>query len=256
MISKGLNIEIPKAQRRKLMQKEQYVGTVCGFNLVGYHADFCPVCGAPKEKFITSEECSARYKVVGTPVNGKVTRLNSVPTLGFEHAAYRIETGGKTFWIDCPSCFDTSLKPVDAIMFTHHHFLGASNQYRGFFNSQVRIHKLDSAHSICLAFTFDVTFTENFAEFGIEAFHIGGHTPGFTFYLFGDVLLICDYVFLKGEGMSFNPFGPQKETRACAAKINRMLKGREISTVCGWNYVADYKDWKERFDTLLDDVRK
>lgn len=233
------------------MQKEQYVCTVCGFNMVGYYPDFCPFCGAPKGKFITSAECSARYKVVDTPVNKKVTRLNSVPPLGFEHAAYRIETEGKAFWVDCPSCFDKSLKPADVITFTHHHFLGASNQYRDYFHAPVRIHKLDSAHSICLAFTFDATFTGNCIELGIETFHMGGHTPGFTCYLFEDVLFICDYVFLERNGMRFNPFGPQKETREGAVKINTVLQGRKLSTVCGWNYVVDYKDWKERFDNLL-----
>lgn len=233
------------------MQKEQYVCTVCGFNMVGYYPDFCPFCGAPRGKFITSEECSARYKVIGTPVNEKVTRLNSVPPLGLEHAAYRIETGGKVFWVDCPSSFDKGLKPADVITFTHHHFLGASNQYRDLFRASVQIHKLDSTHSICRAFTFDTAFTENFAEQGIEAFHTGGHTPGFTFYLFENILLICDYVFLEGNDMRFNPFGPQKETREGAAKINTVLQGRKLSTVCGWNYVVDYKDWKERFNNLL-----
>ncbi|MDN3513653.1 MAG: hypothetical protein NG747_04565 [Candidatus Brocadia sp.] len=46
-------------------------------------------------------------------------------------------------------------------------------------------------------------------------------------------------------------FGPQKETSACAAKINTTLQGREILKVCGWNYVVDYKEWKERFSALL-----
>ena len=63
--------------------------------MVGYHPDFCPFCAASKEKLITLEECSARHKVIGTPVNGKITRLNSFPALGLEHAAYRIETDGK-----------------------------------------------------------------------------------------------------------------------------------------------------------------
>ncbi len=236
------------------MKKEQYVCTVCGFNMVGYYPDHCPFCGAPREKFITSEECSARFKVKGTPVNGKVTRLNSVPTLGLEHAAYRVETGGKTLWIDCPSCFDTSLKRADIITFTHHHFLGASNQYREYFGSQVRIHKLDSTHSICRAFTFDITFEENFIELGVESFLIGGHTPGFTFYLFEDVLFICDYVFLKEGGMQFNPFGPQKDTRKCAVKISQTLKARKISTVCGFNYVIDYNEWEKRFNALLSEL--
>ena len=86
---------------------------------------------------------------------------------------------------------------MDVIMFTHHHFLGASNLYRQLFSSQVYIHKLDSTHRICQAFTFDKTFENNFTEGDIEAFHIDGHTPGFTFYIFEDVLLICDYVFFK-----------------------------------------------------------
>ncbi|MEE9605187.1 MAG: MBL fold metallo-hydrolase, partial [Candidatus Scalindua sp.] len=42
------------------MQKEQYVCTVCGFNMVGYYPDECPFCGALREKLITSEECAAR----------------------------------------------------------------------------------------------------------------------------------------------------------------------------------------------------
>lgn len=236
---------------RKDMRKEQYVCTVCGYNMVGYHPDFCPFCGVPKEKFITSEECSEKFKVKGTPINKKITRLNSVPALGLEHAAYRIDTDGKIFWIDCPSCFDKSLKPTSIITFTHHHFLGASNQYRDYFQSKMWIHKLDSAHSICQAFTFDVTFQKNFVERGIEAFHIGGHTPGFTLYLFEDILLICDYVFLKEGGMGFNPYGPQRETRECASKIDKILQGRKISKVCGYNYVVDYRDWKERFSYLL-----
>lgn len=181
------------------MQKEQYVCTVCGYNIVGYYPDFCPFCGASKEKFITDEECSEKYKVVGTSVNRKVIRLNSVPALGLEHAAYHIEKEEKTFWIDCPSCFDKSLKPTDAILFTHHHFLGASNLYRDFFHAQVRIHTLDSTHTICNAFTFDITFNENFIEQGIQAFHIGGHTPGFTCYIFNDTFFICDNVFLTNK---------------------------------------------------------
>ncbi|GAB61044.1 MAG: MBL fold metallo-hydrolase [Candidatus Jettenia sp.] len=233
------------------MQEEQYVCIVCGYNMVNYHPDFCPFCGAPKKKFITSEECSTRFKVEGTLINEKVTRLNSVPPLGLEHAAYRIETGGKVFWVDCPSCFDRNLKTADVITFTHHHFLGASNQYRNFFHSQVWIHTLDSSHNICRGFTFDTTFKENFVRSYIEAFHIGGHTPGFTLYFLEDVLFICDYVFFKKTDMQFNPFGPQEETKQCAATINNVLQGRRINNVCGFNYVAEYRDWRERFDRLL-----
>jgi len=229
------------------MEREQYVCLVCGFNMIGFHPDNCPFCGASKRHFITSQQCSDRYRVVGTPVNAKVTRLNSHPPLGLEHAAYRIETDSGPCWIDSPSSFDSSLKPAEAIFFTHHHFLGASNLYREHFPAEVHIHHNDSVHEICRPFSFDVTFTENFSRHGIEAFHVGGHTPGFTFYIFEDLLFICDYVFLDGDGMRYNPFGPAGETVAGGCRIREILEGRRLSTACGYNYVIAYDDWKRRF---------
>jgi len=230
------------------MDKEQYVCLVCGFNMIGFHPERCPFCGASARHFITAAECSSRFKVVSTPVNGKVTRLNSLPALGIEHAAYRIETGRGACWIDCPSCYDASLEQTDAIFFTHHHFLGASNLYREHFKAQVRIHQRDSVHAICRPFTFDATFEDSFVHQGIEAFPIDGHTPGFTLYIFEDVLLICDYVFL-GEGvMKFNPFGPADRTIAGGERIGKILDGRTLSFACGYDYVIDYAEWKDRFD--------
>ena len=229
----------------------QYVCTICGFNMIGYYPEYCPFCGAPNTVFLTSEECSNRYSVKGTPVNKNVLRLNSVPKLGLEHSAYRVTTDEKTYWIDCPSCFDNSLSPVDDIIFTHHHFLGASNQYRQLFSSKVRINKLDSVHKISQAFTFDDFLKNNFIENGIEAFHVDGHTPGFMFYIFKDLLFICDYVHIYRDKMIFNPFGPKKKTAAGGQKINEIIKNKDIKTVCGFDYVQDYPEWKEKFDLLI-----
>jgi hypothetical protein len=233
------------------MMEVQYVCTVCGYNMVGYYPEVCPFCGASRSKFITSGDCSAKFKVRGIRVNEKVTCLNSVPSLGLEHAAFRIEAEENSIWIDCPSSFNKDLKPVDTILFTHHHFLGASNQYRALFGSKVWIHEKDSADSICRGFTFDVAFRENFVNTGIQAFHIDGHTPRFTFYIFEDILFICDYVFLMEQGMKFNSFGPRKATREGGGEIHRLLKGREISTVCGYDYVCDFVRWMEKFTRLI-----
>ena len=230
------------------MNREQYVCLVCGFNIIGFHPANCPFCGAEQKNFITSEECSARYRVAALPVNAKVTRLNSQPALGIEHAAYRIETGQGSCWIDCPSSFDASLQKTDAIFFTHHHFLGASNLYRDLFGAQVRIHRDDAGHDICAPFSFDVTFAENFVHNGVEAHHVDGHTPGFTFYIFEDVLFICDYVFLDDDSMKYNPFGPAGLTVAGGRVIRGLIEGRQLSTVCGYNYVTGYEEWKRRFD--------
>jgi hydroxyacylglutathione hydrolase len=230
------------------MKREQYVCLVCGFNMVGFHPEVCPFCGANRKHFITAEECSARYRVMATPVSGKVTRLNSQPALGIEHASYRIETGNGACWIDCPSSFDATLEQVDRILFTHHHFLGACNLYREHYAASVQIHHDDSLHDICRPFTFDSTFTDNIVHNGIESFHVDGHTPGFTFYIFEEILFICDYVFLDGGGMKYNPFGPADRTVAGGHRIREILTGRKLSTVCGYNYVIGYDDWQRRFD--------
>jgi hydroxyacylglutathione hydrolase len=229
------------------MKKEQYVCLVCGFNMVGFYPDTCPFCGAPKKRFITMEECSTRFRVVSTPVNDKVTRLNSQPALGYEHAAYRIETGQSAVWIDCPSSFDASLLPIETILFTHHHFLGASNLYRELFSARVGIHQEDSRHGICSPFSFDDLFNRDFHHHGIEAFHIDGHTPGFTLYIFEETLFICDYVFLEDDGMKLNPFGPADRTRAGYHRIRELFADRRLATVCGFNYVIEFPEWWRRF---------
>lgn len=148
-----------------------------------------------------------------------------------------METPDKTFWIDCPSSFDQRLEPAGLLLFTHHHFLGASNQYRELFGAQVWIHKLDSVHEICRAFTFDVAFEQNFA-------------PGFTMYFFEDCLFLCDYVFLEKEYMRYNPFGPAGDTVAGGNRIREILTGKDFSWVCGVNYVVPFSGWMEKFKQM------
>ena len=65
--------------------KEQYICMKCGYNMVKYHPQLCPFCGASNENFINTEECSQKFKVVSSKVNDKISRLNSHPALGLEH---------------------------------------------------------------------------------------------------------------------------------------------------------------------------
>jgi hypothetical protein len=69
--------------------------------------------------------------------------------MGYEHAAYRVVADGTIFLIDCPSAFDRSLLQIDSIVFTHHHFLGAGNQYRELYPARAAIHEADSRHDLC-----------------------------------------------------------------------------------------------------------
>ncbi len=229
---------------------EQYVCTVCGYNMVGFHPANCPFCGAPQNKFLTAEECSRTYRVESTKVTSEVMQLRSTPRLGYEHAAYRLETGGKTFWVDCPSCFDKSLEQADTITFTHHHFLGASNMYRNHFEAVVQINGLDTENKLAERFTFDRKFSGDFSDSGLEAFHINGHTLGFTIYVYNDVLFVCDYVFSKPGSMKLNPYGPEKQTREGSKLIGAIAEAKNISYVCGYNYVEKYSQWRPKFDRL------
>ncbi|MGD1004891.1 MAG: rubredoxin-like domain-containing protein [Methanoregulaceae archaeon] len=232
--------------------KEQYVCQVCGYNMVGYLPDNCPFCGASKQKFYSCDENSARRRVNSSRVNDRVTRLNSVPELGYEHAAYRVEAEKNVFMIDCPSTYDQSVPQIDTIFFTHHHFLGASNLYRSLYPARVVIHKDDSNHDMCRGFPFDTLFSGSFTENDLSAVHLGGHTPGFTCYFFGDVLFICDYVIKEHGKWSINPYGPENETRSGLKKLLSLLIERPVKTVCGVDYVMSFPSWNAKVRPLIE----
>ncbi len=230
---------------------QQWVCLQCGYNMIGEMPDICPFCGARHDQFLSWDKVEQQYCVTSQPINDVVSQLLSVPKLGLEHAAYRIETGQGSVWIDSPSAFNRELAPVKAILFTHHHFLGACNQYRRLWNAEVWLHDLDARHRLCALFSIDQRFSDDFSVFGLNAYQIGGHTPGFTFYIYRDVLFICDYVFLQGADMRFNPYGPEQATRKNAQRIHDIVTSKPLKTVCGYNYVADFSDWLTKFEHLL-----
>ncbi|MDJ0702705.1 MAG: hypothetical protein QNJ46_05440 [Leptolyngbyaceae cyanobacterium MO_188.B28] len=231
----------------------QWVCTVCGYNMIGEMPDVCPFCGARHDTFLTWDETEQTYRVTPHRVNDYVTQLISAPHLGFEHAAYRIETDdGAAVWIDCPSAFNRDLPPVEAIYFTHKDFMGASNQYRQLWNATVHLNANDAKHPLVQRFPVDKKTDGDFTDHGIEAFHIGGHTPGFTIYLYKQVLFICDYAFPPGPDMRLNPFGPQKATRQGASRILDIVSERSLETVCGYNFTTDFQSWLENFKRLVE----
>ncbi|MFW9894944.1 MAG: rubredoxin-like domain-containing protein [Candidatus Thorarchaeota archaeon] len=230
---------------------KHYVCRNCGYNIVGYLPDNCPFCLASKNQFITAEECTKQYEIIITKVNQKVTRLNSTPRLGIEHAAYQIETNQGTVMIDCPSTFRDEINPFNIILFTHHHFLGASVLYQKHFKAEVWIHSEDSDNILTINYKFDKLFNSNFSYAEIEAFHINGHTPGFTFYIFEDVLLICDYFVGTTGNFRLNPYGPAQDTLQGAREMKSVIENYNLKYVCGVNYVIPFREWKNNFERLL-----
>ena len=230
---------------------QQWVCLTCGYNMIGEMPDVCPFCGARHDKFKTWDDTEQAYTVTPKPVTERVTQLMSEPRLGIEHAAYRIEGDGGAVWIDCPSAFNRNLAPVDHIFFTHKDFMGASNQYRAFWDCKVHIHEADAANPLAKEFPVDDKFTGDFRHGELEAFHIGGHSPGWTLYVLGDVLFACDYAFPPGDKMRLNPHGPKDATRERAHRIVEIVDSRDLKTVCGYNYVVDFADWRRDFDGAL-----
>ena len=233
---------------------EQWVCKVCGYNMIGERPDVCPFCGARHEQFVSAAQAEKTYRVTPTPVGAGVTQLLSMPRLGLEHAAYRVETDRGPIWIDCPSAFNRDLDPVDAILFTHNDFLGASNQYRALWGARVHLHALDAVHPLARDHPVDFAFDGDFRRGSLAAWHIGGHTPGFTIYIHDDVLFVCDYAFPPGAAMRLNPYGDGDATRRGGARILEIVEGRGLATVCGYNYVADFADWRDDFARALKDA--
>jgi len=58
-------------------------------------------------------------------------------------------------------------------------------------------------------------------------------------------------VFLTDAGLVFNPYGPEQETRKQARRIEEIINGKSLTTVCGYNYVAKFADWLPEFERLL-----
>lgn len=231
--------------------KPQWVCRVCGYNMIGKMPDVCPFCGEPHSVFMTWQEAEAAHRVTEIKVNQYVTQLMSVPRLGLEHATYRLETRNGPLWIDSPSALNRDLTPVKHIFFTHPDFMGACNQYRELWCAKIHLHRLDSVNPLITQFPIDDRFESDFVHEDLLAFHIGGHTPGFTIYLYEKVLFVCDYAFPADQSMQLNPYSPTEEIRSRGNRIWEISQEREVDTVCGYNYVTNFHDWLPHFERAL-----
>lgn len=234
-----------------IFRQEQYVCQACGFNMIGYFPDNCPFCGASKEIFITAKECSNRYTVVEQKVNETVTCLNSDPSFGLEHNAFKIEMDNKIIWIDCPSTFNKAMDSFHINLFTHHHFIAAANLYKNYFSSEMWIHHEDSNNYIANKYEFDNLFNSDFKLGGIKAFPIDGHTSGFTAFIFEECLFICDYIFIKSNTVKFNPYGSYSATLKGGKQLKKIIEKERLRFVCGYNYVLNFDSWNTKFLKLL-----
>ncbi len=230
---------------------KQHVCTACGYNTIGAKPATCPFCGARRKHMISADTASRRYRVQERDIGHGVSQLRCKPRLGLEHAAYRIDADGGSVMIDCPSAFNTDLPAVGAILFTHKDFIGAANQYRDHWGAEVWLHKADAELSEVAQHSVTHPFEGDIEKFGVHGHHIGGHSPGFTVYFWCDLMFVCDYVYPPGSAMKLNPHGPAAATREGACRLADLLEGRQINTVCGYNYVTAYGGWLNAFTTFI-----
>ena len=198
---------------------------------------------------MTAEEADQRYRVVPSRVTERVQRLIADPELGI--VCYRVESDQGPVWIDCPAAFDRDLDPVEAILFTHRDFMGACNQYRELWEAGVYLNELDTGHRFARGHQVDHKVRGDFKRGSLEGYHLGGHSDGFTMYIHEDVLFVCDYVLLEDSGMRLIPFGDVKAIREGASRILDLTGGRDLETVCGYNYVTEFSSWREALSRLL-----
>ena len=231
--------------------KKQWVCTVCGYNAVGGRPSQCAFCGAPGTRALDTGRAERLYTIKSIPVVPGLTQLRSSPTLGLDHAAYRLETDDGAVLIDCPAVFAGAVEPAIAILFTHKDFIGAANLYRKAWNCAVYLHSADAELSDVSRHSVTERFTGDFERYGVSAHHIGGHSPGFTVYIWRDILFICDYAYPPGRGMKLNPHGPREATRDGAGRLADLIGAHELSKVCGYNYVADFEPWQQEFMKLV-----
>ncbi len=229
----------------------QHVCTDCGYNAIGKRPQTCPFCGAARKALISADTASRRYRVTEQKITAGLTQLRCQPRLGLEHAAYSIDTDGGRVWIDCPSVFNSNLSPADVILFTHKDFIGAANQYRDYWQAEVWLHELDADLSQVASHSVTDTFSGNIEKHGVRGYPIGGHTPGFTVYIWQDVLFICDYVYPPGAAMKLNPHGPAQATREGAGRLAEVISDQALTTVCGYNYVTRFDTWLSAFSTFI-----
>jgi glyoxylase-like metal-dependent hydrolase (beta-lactamase superfamily II) len=229
----------------------QYVCTACGYNAIGKRPDCCPFCGAEPKTLVSADAMGRRYQVSERPVADGVMQLRCRPRLGLDHAAYSIDADGGRVWIDCPAAFSSALTPADAILFTHKDFIGAANQYRDQWQAEVWLHESDAELSQVASHSVTHRFNGEFEKFGVRGYPIGGHTPGFTVYIWRDVLFVCDYVYPPGEAMKLNPHGPVQATREGAIRLADRVADEALSTVCGYNYVTRFDAWLSAFNTFI-----
>lgn len=231
--------------------KKQWVCTVCGYNAIGKRPNRCAFCAAQSKCLMAASRTQRLFKVKELPFNEQVSQLRCSPVFGLDNAAYRIDTGNGVVLIDCPAIYCRNLPPAEAIFFTHKDFIGAANQYRKAWGCEVYLHRLDAELSTVAQHSVTNSFAGDFEKYGIQALHIGGHSPGFTVYIWKDVLFICDYAYPPGVGMTLNPHGPREATRDGASRLADIMADHELSTVCGYNYLADFGPWQREFMRLV-----
>lgn len=219
----------------------------CGFNPPQQIPAHCLLCGTPKDRFVSEAYVNERCTLKETRVNHRVTRLKA-EALGV--SVYRIETPHRSVLIDCLPTFNPDIPAVDAILFTHRDFMGASDRYHQHWGSEVYLHEAEHQHPLACHHQVTQPFSNDFEYHGINAFVLGGHTPGFTAYIYQDVLFVCDLVVGSAEDMRFNPFGNREKIRLAAQRLKHLLRRRTVRTVCGFNYVTDFDQWMSYFKKL------
>jgi len=203
--------------------RKQYVCTVCGFNLVGFHPAHCPFAGPPREKFPHLGGVLGPLPGGGQPGDrpGHPASMQRRPSVSnTPPTAWR---PGKTYWIELPR---RPLTRSQARRRHHVHpspFSGGLESVPGTLGAKVRIQEGDSDHELCRRFHLRYQiFGPDFSEDGIEACHLGGPYPRIYHVFFSAIACLSAITCCLGRaGWSSTPSGRRGRPLPAASASER-----------------------------------
>ncbi len=123
----------------------------------------------------------------------------------------------------------------------------------GSFGAQIEmhLHELDASHLLARNHPVDIVFQGDFKRGSLEAYHIAGHTPGFTVYIHNELLLICDYAFPRGPEIRLNPAKGDGTIREGGQGVLEITDIRGLKKVCSYNYITNFESWRKDFSRAV-----
>lgn len=224
--------------------RDEWICRICGWHAVQeVLPEECALCHAGSGAFTREYELEVRDGAAATieALDEGLWRLRS--GFGWGHDCYLVEKPSGQVLIDCPDVFTPELVDflrsrggVHRLLLSHHHFIGAAQRARQLFGAETILHEGDRHDRIVTApidhwiSSDEVSFDGDGGE-PIVGFHVGGHTPGSSFFHYRGMLFTGDAFSAWNGPMGWFYTDIQAIQKARGRLANRSIRG--IYSSCG-----------------------